>query len=72
MIASIVTTVAIWLVSWRYIMIPFPVGMFGFVVIQALYICGVYFAVDHYYNSMMIIKNGEESEKVPIGFNTDD
>ena len=46
---SIITTTAIWLLTWKYVTVPFPTMLWGWIVIQIIYATGVYLFVSHLY-----------------------
>ena len=72
MIYAIITTTAIYFLTWHLIYIPFMVGWLGFAFIHAVYIFGVYFAVHHLYSSLIIVRQDEPSDVNTIGFKSDD
>ncbi len=59
------TSIAIYLATWRMVSVPFAIGMFGFLVLQAVYFAGIAFAV---YRWM----GGADHETHHIGFKTED
>ena len=65
---SIITTTAIWLLTWKYVTVPFPTMLWGWIVIQIIYITGLFFAVNYWYMK----GETDETEAQNIGFTADD
>ena len=70
---NLATTASIWLLTWQMVKIPMPTMIFGWVILQAIYVIGVYLAVSHLYLSVMTLMMGDDKdEKTSIGFSADD
>lgn len=68
MIAELLTTISVWLITWRYVSIPVQYGPFGWFVLQTVYIVGVFLIMKRIYNKEEAV---EEIETDCIGFTAD-
>jgi len=71
---NLATTASIWLLTWQYVVFPVPTMAFGWIVLQAIYIIGVYLVVSHFYLSVMTLMMGDDKDdkKSSIGFSAED